>query len=201
MTSHETVVGKSVTAVTASKHKTKPKPTKKQVTVGSGSYSLASGTSATLTFSLNKTGKKLLTQFYNLPVTVTLTGATSAGGALTFNYPVIRSPIAFTWAFTARATVAQLLTVSRVPSKGKVEVSCTGGGCPFSKRSFSAHKGKVALASFFKHGLSPNAKLEIVISATNEVAKVVTFTIQSGAQPTVSASCLPPGAKKPSKCV
>jgi hypothetical protein len=202
MTSHETVVGKSVTAVTASKRKTtKPKPLKKQVTVGSGSYNLAAGATETLNVSLNKTGKKLLTQFYKVPVTVTLTGATSATGTLAFNYPVIRSPIAFTWAFTAHATVAQLLTVSRVPSKGKVTVTCNGSGCPFSKRSFSAHNGKVALASFFKHGLGPHATVEIVISATNEVAKVVTFTIQRSAQPTVAALCLPPGAKRPSKCV
>jgi hypothetical protein len=202
MTSHETVVGKSVTAVAASKHKTtKPKPMKKQVAVGSGSYNLAAGATETLNVSLNKTGQKLLTKFYKLPVTVTLTGAISANGTLNFIYPVIHSPIAFTWAFTADATVAQLLTVSRVPAKGKVTVTCGGQGCPFAKRTFSAHNGKVALASFFKRGLGPHATVEIVISASNEVAKVVTFTIQRSAQPTVTAACQPPGAKKPSKCV
>jgi hypothetical protein len=202
MTSHETVVGKSVTAVAASTHKTtKPKPTTKQVTVGSGSYNLAAGATETLSVSLNKTGQKLLRRFYKLPVTVTLTGATSATGTLKFFYQVIHSPIAFTWTFTADATVAQLLTVSRVPSKGKVTVTCGGGGCPFATRTFSAHNGKVALASFFKRGLRPHDTLEIVISASNEVAKVVTFTIQRSAQPTVTAACLPPGAHKPSKCV
>jgi hypothetical protein len=202
LTSRERVKGHAVTAVTASKHKsTKPKqPPTKQVKVGSGSYNLASGKSATLDFSLNGAGKQLLTQFYKLPVTVTLTGTTSAIAHLTFSYPVIRSPIAYTWAFNARSTIARLLTVSHVPAEGKVTVDCHAGGCPFSTRSFSAHSGKVALATFFKHGLLPHATLEIIVSAPNQVAKVVTFTMQRGVQPTLTALCLPPGAHRASSC-
>jgi hypothetical protein len=207
LTSHVTTRGGSTIAVAAtaakkktSKPKPKPKPVTKVETVGVGTYSVATGSSTTIKVTLNSTGQKLLTQRYKLPATLTVGGTTTLSQTVMFKYGVISSPIAFTWTFSTRSTIAQLLTVSRVPSKGKVTVICHGGGCPFGTRAFAAHGGKVALASFFKHGLSPHATLEIVISAANEVAKVVTFTIQSGAQPTLTARCLPPGASKPSRC-
>jgi hypothetical protein len=199
ITTHESLQGNSVVAVNASKHKAKPK--KKRVTVGQGSYSLASGTHKTLHLSLNGTGKRLLTQFYSVPVTVTLAGPSPTTTKLTFSYPVIRSPIAFTWAFSTQSTVAQQLMISKIPAKGTVTVSCSGGGCPFSKRSFTPHGGTVDLAPSFKHGLKPHATVEVEISAANKVAKVATFTIQSGAQPTLTELCQPPGANKPTRCV
>jgi hypothetical protein len=191
----------AVAASAAKKKKAKPKPVTTVVTVGVGTYSVATGGATTVTITLNSAGQKLLTQRYKLPATLAVGGTTPLSQIVTFEYGVIRSPIAFTWRFGAHSTIAQLLTVSRVPAKGKVTVTCHGGGCPFTKRSFSPHNGKVALASFFSRGLRPHATVEIVVSATDEVAKVVTFTIQSDSEPTVTARCLPPGAHKPSKCV
>jgi len=204
LTAHVKTRGGTPVAVTAAKHKKKkphtPKTDAKVVTVGSATYSSATGASTTVTVPLNAAGRKLLARFFRLPVTLTVSGTSALTKTLTFRYAVVRSPISFTWAFSPSSTTAQVLTVSKVPAKGSVTVICHGGGCPFAKKSFAAHGGKVLLASKFKQGLKPHATLEIVVSAPNAVAKVALFTIQSGSQPTVVARCLPPGAKKPTPC-
>jgi CSLREA domain-containing protein len=206
LTTHVKTRGGTPVAVTAAKNKKKkkkphrPKTATKVVTVGSATYSSATGASATVTVPLNAAGRKLLGRFFRLPVTLTVSGTSTLTKGLTFSYSVVRSPISFTWAFSPSSTTAQVLTVSKVPAKGSVVVICHGGGCPFAKKSFTPHAGKVLLASNFKRGLKPHATLEIVVRAPNAVAKVALFTIQSGSQPTVVGRCLPPGAQKPTPC-
>jgi hypothetical protein len=192
--------GKPTNVTAGKKLKPKPKRTTKVVTVGSASYSVASGQSEIVAVALNATGRALLARFYSLPATVSVSGTTTLTAKVMLRYAVVRSPISFTWAFGAGSTTAQVLTVSKVPKKGHVLVSCSGGGCPFATRSFAPRGGKVVLAPLFKGGLKPHAKLEIVISAPGEVAKVATFTIESGAQPTLVEACEPPGSSKPSRC-
>ena len=191
LSSHVTTRHGTVTAVAAAAKKKKPKPSgsAKDETVASGSYTVASGRSTTVDVALDGAGRKLLGQFYKLPVTVAVGGTTTLTKKVTLSYALVRSPISFTWAFGPSSTTAQELTVSKVPKKGHVVVACHGGGCPFAKRSFKPHGGKVLLASQFKGGLKPHATLEIVVSAPGEVAKVATFTIQSGKQPTLVEAC------------
>ena len=169
------------------------------MTVGSGSYSVTSGQSQTVTVKLNAAGQQppraVLLRAGNLAVS----GSASLTKKVAISLAVVRSPITFTWAF-GPTTTAQVLTVAKIPSKGSVSVTCHGGGCPFAKKHLTPHGGKVALAPLFKKALAPGAKIQIVISAPNAVAKVATFTIQSGKQPTVVDTCLPPGAKAPSRC-
>ena len=203
LTSHvKSKAGKPI-AVTAAKKPAKPKPKPKSasklVTVGSNSYSVTSGQSATVTVKLNAAGRSLLERFYSVPATLTVSGSASLTKKVAISLTVVHSPITFTWAF-GPTTTAQVLTVAKIPSKGSVSVTCHGGGCPFAKRHLTPHGGKVALAPLFKKALAPGAKIQIVISAPNAVAKVATFTIQSGKQPTVVDTCLPPGAKTPTRC-
>lgn len=71
-TSHVTTQGSKLVAVAAKarkKPKPKPKPPKrvtKVETIASGSYSIPTGKSSTVTLSLNSTGKKLLTARYTV---------------------------------------------------------------------------------------------------------------------------------------
>jgi hypothetical protein len=206
LTSHVTTQGGSTVAVTsAAKHKRahrKPKRVTKLVTVATGSYSVATGSRVTVNIKLNRAGQALLTQRYTLPATLSVGGTTSLSRKVTFAYPVITSPISFTWTFTASASVAQQLTITRIPSGGKVAVICRGGGCSFARRTFSPRHGTLAVAPKLGHGgLRPHATLELEITATNRVGKVATFTIRSGQQPTLTEQCLPPGASHPSRCV
>jgi hypothetical protein len=205
LTSQVTTHGGSAVAVSASaakkkKPKPKPKGVTKTVPVGGGSYSVASGSSTTVKVKLNSKGMKLLQQFYTLPATLTVAGTTAMSQKVTFKFAVVKSPISFTWAFSPRSTTAQQLIVSKIPAKGTVTVTCSGGGCPFPKRTFKPHGGKVDLAPSFKRGLKPHATVVIEITAPNEVAKVAIFKIQSGAQPTLNELCQPPGVHKPTRC-
>jgi hypothetical protein len=202
---HVTTQGNSTVAVRPSvdrKKKPKPKPkVTKVVTVATGSYSIATGGRTTVTIALNSAGQKLLTQFYKLPTTLTIGGIAATSRTVTFSYSVIRSPISFTWAFNASFSMEQALSVSSVPPGGKVTVICHGGGCPFGKRAFSPRGGRVSLTSALAHSkLRPHTTITLEITATNQVGKVALFTILSGQQPALAESCLPPGARSPSRC-
>lgn len=204
LTSHVTTQGSKIVAV-AAKAKPKPKPPKKVTkvqTIASGSYSIPTGKSSTVTLSFNSTGKKLLTARYTVPATLTLTGAASATKKLNFKYHVIKLSPSYTWAFGASFSYATELTLTHLPKGAKVALLCHGHGCPFAKKTFSAPKnGKLALASALKkRHLRPHSTVTIQITAPNEVGEVIVFTIVSGKSPTESFECLPPGAHSPSAC-
>jgi virginiamycin B lyase len=167
------------------------------ISVASGSFSIASGKTAIVKIKLNKAGRRLLTLRYTVPATMRIGPTTTK---VTFIYKRIKSPVSFTWSFTASSTVAQLLTVSGIPKGGSLNVFCSGGGCPFGKRKFK-NKSKVALAPVL-HGshLRPGATVQLNITATNDVGKVLIFKIHSGASPSLLERCLPPGAHSPSRC-
>jgi hypothetical protein len=171
------------------------------VTVATGSYSVATGQTHAVKVTLNAAGRRLLSARYAFTATVTIGGTTPINTRIAFRYAVIRSPISFTWAFTRSSTTAQLLSVGSVPSGGHVAVICHGGGCPFAHRTFRPRRGSVSLTGAFSSArLRPGAALTIEITAPNSVGKVLTFTIRSGAAPSQSKRCLPPGARAPSAC-
>ena len=207
LTSHVTTQGSKLLAVAAkSKKKPKPKPKPKKVTkvetVASGSYSIPTGKSSTVTLSLNSTGKKLLTAKYKVPATLTVTGTASAKKTVTFKYGVIHLSPSYTWFFAKAYSYALELTVNHLPQGSEITLRCHGHGCPFSKKTFSAPKsGKLALASVLKkRHLSPHSTVSIQITASNEVGEVVIFTVVSGKSPTEAFRCLPPGARSPTAC-
>ncbi len=201
LTSDEMVRGGKVLAVTATEHSAKAAASRIEA-VGSGSYSVPTGSSATVEITLNQTGQELLSRFYKLPATLTLGGTTSRTRMVSFRYPTIKSPISFTWAFTPSSTTALQLAISSVPPEGAVAVICHGGGCPFSTRRFTPSGGRVELAGAFKgKHLRPKTTVKLEITAPNRIGKVAVFTIQSGQQPSLVELCLPPGAAKPVRCV
>jgi streptogramin lyase len=206
LTSHVTTQGSKVVAVAAkSKPKPKPKPHKKVTKVqaiASGSYSIPTGKSSTVTLRLNSTGKKALTARYKVPATLTLTGTASAKKTVTFRYGVIKLSPSYTWAFGKSFSFATELTFTRLPTGSKVLLSCHGHGCPFAKKTFAAPKsGKLELApALHKRHLSPHSTVTIQITAPNEVGEVVVFTIVSGKSPTETFRCLPPGTHTPTAC-
>jgi hypothetical protein len=210
LTSKVTSQGKSVVAVSATTTKTKPKPKKggkpkkvtKTMTVGKGTYSVVTGHTATVHLKLNATGMKLLSQFYKLPVKVTLGGTASTTKTMTFSYARLHIVPAYQWAFSKTFAFATELALSGLPRKSHVAVACHGGGCPFSKKSFAAPKhGKLDLAPALKQRhLSVGSTVDLQITATNTVGEVVRFTVLSGKLPHESFLCLPPGAHNPSAC-
>ena len=207
LSSHVTSHGHTIVAVAAGVGSKSAKPVKpatvtKLVTVGGGSYSVSSGHVSSVTIKLNGTGQTLLNQFYKLPVTITFGGSTPLAHTFTIRYTIIKSPISYTWAFGPSTTAAQELTVTAIPTGGKVTVVCHGGGCPFGKRTFTPRHGQVSLlGALARARLRPNASVEVEITAGSEVGKVTIFTIRSGQVPLITDLCLPPGARSPSRCV
>jgi hypothetical protein len=205
VTGHEQEKGGSVFAVTAAKHKKKKKPKPKvvNVTYGAGSYSVPAGGSETVNFTLNRAGQRLLSQFYALPATVTLSataGTTIPARRIRFSYPRVSASISFNFLFHPSYTTVAQLSVSGAPLRGKIVMSCHGGGCPFGQKTFK-HKGSVNLARLFGSArLSPGTKVQIAITAPNQVGKVSVFTMQAGGAPTQNHLCLPPGVAAPRKC-
>jgi hypothetical protein len=186
-------------------HTTKRKgkhPGAKPQVVAAGSYSVASGRQVTVKLRLNRKGQAMLTQHYTLTSTIALRGTTPVTRNVTFRYPVIKSGVGYTWAFSANSSTASELTVTKIPHGGTVKVTCHGGGCPFAQRTLAARRGRVDLTPAFKgHPLHVGATLVIEVLAANQVGKVETFKIRSGQPPAVIGECLPPGATRPGRCV
>jgi hypothetical protein len=152
---------------------------------------------------LSAAGKRLLGRFYTLPTTLSIGGTTPVTAALTFSYGRIHVLPTYTWAFSPAGSVADELTLKNLPSPSEVTLICHGGGCPFTRRTFSTpNSRKLALASALQgRRLHPNATLEVEITAQDDVGEVVTSAIKSGSQPSESFRCLSPGAHNPTRCV
>lgn len=208
VTSKVTLVGKSVVAVSATAAKKPPKPSKQRkkvtrtVTVGKGTYSVATGHTAKVRLRLNAAGIRLLTQFYKLPAKVSLRGSAPASRDVTFRYARLHLNPAYQWAFSARFAFVTQLTLSGLPRKSRVTVVCRGGGCPFGRRSFAAPKhGKLELApALGQRHLSVGATVDVQITAANTVGEVVRFTVLAGKLPKESFLCMPPGTHTPAAC-
>ncbi len=206
VTSQVTSAGGKPVAITAAKKKPKPaKRTTKRVTVASSRYSVSTGHRTTITLALNKRGRALLNARYKVPATVKVGGTTSATRTVTFSYGRVRSGVGYTWKFFRSYTVAELLTVTALPDRAKVTLSCHGGGCPFAKKTFAlkrkAKSRSLALAAKLKQAhLRPHTTVRVAITAANAVGKVVTFTMVANDDPRVASACLVPGARTPSAC-
>jgi hypothetical protein len=207
LTSRVTTLGtKTIAVASSAKKKPKPKPKPKKVTktdtVGGGSYSVATGDTATVRVTLNATGRRLLSQFYKLPAKVAVSGTTSLSRSVTLSYGRLHILPAYEWAFSKTFAFATQLTLSGLPKGAHVTLLCDGHGCPFSKRSFAAPKhGKLQLApALQQRALGLHSMVELQITATNDIGEVVVFTVVPGKLPTESFLCLPPGAHAASAC-
>jgi hypothetical protein len=149
---------------------------------------------------LNKTGLKLLRQFYKLPATMTLGGSGSGSTVVTFSYPRIRVSAVYTDAESNTDTFSQL-TMSGVPRGAKVVVACVRRGCtprhavlklkgnnitPFTKPFLRLRGGASAYLEILKPGW-----VGYVLKITNP---------PGGFGEKDQRLCLPPGARRPSRC-
>jgi hypothetical protein len=194
----------AVTALRSSRKRPKPKPktVTREETVGSGTYTVDSGTSTVIRIRLNATGRRLLAARYQLPTTLTPTGTLTGHWGVSFRYGVLTDRIAVAWRIAANATIVKHLEVSRVPQGAKVRVLCHGGGCPFARRTFVVKQGTARLTSAFARArLRPRARVVIEVTRTNAVGAVAAFTVRARAEPTHVGRCLVPGASTPSVCV
>jgi hypothetical protein len=145
LTAQEQKVGQSVTAVTAAasarsaeRHKRPPNsrrpPVTVAVTLGYGSYIIATGQRGTVAITLNRTGRMLLSRFYSLPVTVTFSAASLAPQTIRFTYPRLNTSVSWQWSWINQPcascyTTVKELTVTGAPRDAHIHVLCDGTGC------------------------------------------------------------------------
>jgi hypothetical protein len=113
------------------------------------------------------------------------------------------------WSFSAGAggTTIRRLVVLRVPAHAQVNVTCSGGGCPFSvERGVTARQTKPGPAAadrtraidltplFGRASLAPAATLAVSVTKTNTLGRVWRFTARRALNPVLHAGCLQPGS-------
>jgi hypothetical protein len=146
------------------------------------------------------------------PKTFTVTATDRAGNAatLTRTYtvqapppPVVRPQVTFALSFLddagRRSTRFKVLAAKGVPKRATVRVTCKGHGCP--RRSFTKRhaSGSVSLKPYVRTPLRTGIVLTVSVTKPGAVGMVKTLTIRPRA-PRLTTACLPPGAKKPTRC-
>ena len=95
-------------------------------------------------------------------------------------------------------TRIKVLTV-RAPRASRVTIKCSGGGCPYRRRSVRTRSSRLRVRSL-RRVLEPRAKLRIYVTKADAIGKYTSFRIRRGRPPARRDLCLKPGAARPSRC-
>ena len=202
--------GRSIIGVSArdrSSQRAKPKTQTVTVTVATSSFTVPAGHSATLRMTLNAAGKRLLTRFATLPVTLSLTGSVTTTRSVAFSLPRVRVGTPKDHWFHIDSpcgdcyTMPVAVPITAVPRGARVSVSCHGSGCPFGRRSFAPHKRAFDLAVVLRTShLEPGTVVEVAITARGRIGELLRYAIRRGRVPSRSVLCLAPGTSSPRRC-
>jgi hypothetical protein len=93
------------------------------------------------------------------------------------------------------------LRVRDAPAGARITVRCLGRRCRFERRKSKVRaNGTANLRRLVRRRLPPRTMLEVRITAPNSIGKVVRYRIRRGRIPQGRTLCLPPGARKPTRC-
>lgn len=96
------------------------------------------------------------------------------------------------------------LAIGDVPGGAKVTMTCTGGECPFSTKSFSMQNDvkTLALTDMFRDpNLKPGIILELRVTKPGWIGKVFQYEIRSSADPRSTTQCLSADGSKTLACL
>jgi hypothetical protein len=83
-----------------------------------------------------------------------------------------------------KSTLVRKLLVTGLPDGAKVSVRCTGHGCPFKSKTFTAKGGRADLTKAFKgRRLAKGAKVEIDVAVPGGSTQVFKLTTRAGRKP------------------
>jgi hypothetical protein len=114
--------------------------------------------------------------------------------------------VSFAHTVRKRRTRFTKLSVRRVPRGARVELRCRGGarrGCPRKLRETraSVRGGRASFTRKVKRvRLRAGARLEVRITRTGVIGKLVRFRIRARSLPLSSTRCLPPGTTRATAC-
>lgn len=117
----------------------------------------------------------------------------------------IELDVFLTWrGITRGRTPVETLTVQGVASGDRLALACTGGGCrKGATRTLTLKNVKKKRVSLTRYvagmRLAKKAKLTITVERTEATTRRIVYTMGSK-RPSKETRCLPPGAKKTTKC-
>lgn len=169
---------------------------------------------ATCTLAYKRAGSHVITARYDGDGN--FTGATSGAKKITILPARILGKVAaqMQWSFyyTPTYTKVLVLLVKNVSPTATVTVTCRGSGCPYGARTTKVPKrmrcgrnGTSACPTsnvdvsipFRKRHLAVGAKIAIVVSRPNYIAKYYGFTMRARQGPATDVSCVAPGRVRP----
>jgi sugar lactone lactonase YvrE len=120
-------------------------------------------------------------------------------------YPVLaRSIDAFSATFPrGRYTTFTTMLVKPVRRGDRLRLTCRGPGCRARTKTVRVRKGarKLSLLRHLKHAkLRSGAVVQLRITHRGTIGRVSTWRIRAPKVPSITRSCLRPGARKPSRC-
>lgn len=116
--------------------------------------------------------------------------------------PRIFATVTFNFAAFAAFTKFTSFKVKNVPAGATVRVSCKGPkgkkcvAKPFKKK----RSGTISVKPYTKKKFPAGTKITVAITKTGAIGLVKVISVVRRKAPTSRTLCLPPGAKKPSKC-
>ena len=94
------------------------------------------------------------------------------------------------------------LTLTGVPARARVRVTCKGRGCPFRAASLRPSGGRLALTNRLRRArLQRGARLAITVSSPGNLDALILFVAQPPAIPAPSIRCRAPGSRTSRPCV
>ena len=129
-----------------------------------------------------------------------------SGADARFN--AVRATVQNQWAYNDVFTQVRKLTVKSVPARGVVRVKCKApkrrkSACPFKKQRRESVGGarKMRFKSAFKKRRLPvGTVIEVRITRSGWIGKVLRFKTRRNKIPRVTTRCVQPGGKKLGKC-
>ena len=118
-------------------------------------------------------------------------------------FPLLGSLATGIFDFPGRFTRVVSINIRR-PRKGStLRITCRGRGCPFRTRTRRITRNRTKQIINKPLGgarLRKGTRLEVRITKRNTIGFFVRFTMRPGRFPARTERCLPPGAKRPSRC-
>jgi hypothetical protein len=124
----------------------------------------------------------------------------------------ITSSVGVTWGVSGKRIFLLRLKATRVPKGGKLELRCDrrkSEKCPFKRKSSKRRRGSaITLFKSVKASKAARKKqrrfragqrLDVRITASGYIGKVVRYELKKGKIPNGKQLCLRPGGKKPRK--
>jgi hypothetical protein len=101
------------------------------------------------------------------------------------------------WKPSGRRTANRVLTARDFPRGTRIEMRCSGGGCPFRRVVRQVKSGRpVKLHSAFRNRtLARGAQVEVRLTRSARIGRILRFKMGAPGTPSVEFKCLPPGGR------